>query len=325
MFERKGELRMATNEVRSCWQNCAGSDENSLLSDREIVTIDGMEDSVAPLDDFAVRIRQLITGFEACYHEADKEAQYIIRAIGAGRCPPRSSERPPQRKRELENARHVLSTWCDNPAAKGIDCELGGVRADTLLNLIGEPSPLKVWQVQRVVDRVSHALDPNHPYYNLALSMGDYGEPGACAAGDHYSGEASFLQRTRETLIHDTVDGRASKVSLAFAIDLLMPCGWDFAGSLVTILKTVGGDVHADRPLACCARNLRLSPLCPRLRTISNTLMLFWRGSTPADNTDDRILASLGTPTPVKHWLAASLDKTIRLHLDQPFSMDLFT
>jgi hypothetical protein len=34
-------------------------------------------------------------------------------------------------------------------------------------------------------------------------------------------------------------------------------------------------------------------------------------------------LASLGAVTPVKRWLAASLDKTIKLHLSLPFEIDL--
>jgi len=168
------------------------------------------------------------------------------------------------------------------------------------------------------VNRISHALDPSHPYRNLALHDGDCGEPGAGDAAD-----STFLQHTKEAIIHDTVDGRKSKVSLAFAIDLLMPCVWDFVGSFVTILKAVGGDLHPQRPLACCARNVRLSPLCGRLQTISDTLGVFWKDET-TENIDRSLLVSLGTPTPIKRWLAASLDKTIRLHLSQPFDMDLF-
>ncbi|MCU0916805.1 MAG: hypothetical protein MUC88_19940 [Planctomycetes bacterium] len=111
---------------------------------------------------------------------------------------------------------------------------------------------------------------------------------------------------------------------MAYAIDLLMPCGWDFTGCLATILRAIGGDLHPQRPLACCARNIKLSPLCERLQTIAATLDAFWRDQDTASDTDPRILASLGTPTPVKRWLAASLDKTIRLHVSQPFGMDLF-
>jgi hypothetical protein len=308
---------MATEGLRPCWQNCGGTDD-------EVLALDALEDSLAPLDEPTIRIRRLITGFEACYHEADKEAEFIAAAIGAGQCPERTDERPAPRRKELENARHILATSCEGLAITGLEPDVGGVRADELLRFIGEPSPLKRWQVARVADKISHALDPNHPYHNLALNVGDYGEPGTSTAEEHYEKDTTFLRWTRETIIHDTVDGRKSKVSLAFAIDLLMPCSWDFVGCLVTILKAIGGDLHPQRPLACCARNIRLNPLCERLRIISDTLRFFWENDAPAGNIDRRILAALGAPTPVKRWLAASLDKTIRLHLGQSFDIDLF-
>jgi hypothetical protein len=308
---------MTTREPRSCWQNCSGADDD------EVHLIDAMEDPLAPLDESTIQIRGLITLFEACYHEADREAEFIAAAIGAGNCPPRSNERPPQRTKELESARDILSAWCHNPTIRSLDRDVGGIRAQELSGFLGEPSPLKIWQATRVVNRISHALDPDHAYHNLALNVGPYGEPGAGTVGERYRDSLAFWQQTRETVIHDTVEGRESGVSLAFAIDLLMPCGWDFVESLATILKAIGGDLHPHRPMACCARNLRLSPLYDRLWTISNTLNAFWKGETAAGDIDRRLLTSLGASTPVKRWLAASLDKTIRLHLTQPFDMEL--
>jgi hypothetical protein len=308
---------MTTGEPRPCWQNCSGADDD------EVHLIDTMEDSLVPLDEGTIQIRRLITLFEACYHEADQEAEFTVAAIGAGYCSPRSNERPAQRKKELEDVRDILSTWCRNPAANAIDRDVGGIRAQELLGSLGEPNPLKVWQVERVVDRVRYALDPDHPYHNLALNVGDYGEPVTGNVGEHYRNSPAFWQQTRDTIIHDTVEGRASRISLAFAIDLLMPCGWDFVASLVTILKAIGGDLRPRRPLACCARNVQLSPLRGRLQIISSTLNVFWRGGKIAGDIDRRVLACLGEPTPVKRWLAASLDKTIRLHLTQPFDMEL--
>ncbi len=308
---------MNAGAARPCWQNCSGTDND------EVHLIDEMEDALGPLDEQTIQIRRLITLFEACYHEADQEAEFIAGAIGAGYCPPRSNERPPQRKMELESARDILSAWCRNPAIRGIDGDMGGIQPQEPVRSLGTPNSLKVWQVERVVDRVSHALDPNHPYHNLALNVEDHGEPGTGDAADYYQRDSALWRQTKETIIHDTVEGRASRISLAFAIDLLMPCGWDFVESLATILKAIGGDLHPDRPMACCARNVRRSPLCGRLWTISNALNVFWKDKTADGDTDQRILGSLGTPTPVKRWLAASLDKTIRLHLTQPFDMEL--
>jgi hypothetical protein len=308
---------MSDDAPRPCWQNCSETDDD------EVHLIDAMEDALGPLDEPTIQVRRLITLFEACYHEADQEAEFIAQAIGAGRSPPRSNERPPQRRRELESARDILSAWCRNPAIRSLDRDMGGIPARKLLHFLGEPNPLKIWQVERVADRVSHALDPKHPYHNLVLNVGPYGEPGPGDVGEPYEDDSIFLRQTRETILHDTVDGRDSRVSLAYAIDLLMPCGWDFAGSLATILKAIGGDVHPQQPMACCARNLRLSPLYNRLWMVSNTLNASWKGQTAGGDIDRRILTSLGASTPVKRWLAASLDKTIRLHLTQPFDLEL--
>lgn len=312
-----------SKSVRSCWSNCYGPDDNRFLNDRELQAIDALEDSISPLDDQTVAIRQLITRFEACYHEADKEAERIIKALCAGRCLKESNARPPKRKKELQNSRRILSRWCKNPTIKGMNLDVGGIPADELVGFIGKPTPLKVWQVERIVDKVSQALDPNRPYHRMALDLADSGEPGTYPAGKYYQDSSAFLEQTKRTIIHDTVDGRKSEVSLAMAIDLLMPCHWGFVGGVVIILKAISGDLHPDKPFACCARNIKLSPLCDRLKIISNTLGAFWKGKKTIKNVDRDILASLGKATPAKCWLAASLDKTIRLHLTLPFEIDL--
>lgn len=297
---------------RTCWQNCG------VQADPEMLDIDKMEDAIAPLDEQTVRIRELITRFESCYHQADKQAALIARAIGAGRCPEESKERPPERKKDLASSRLILSRWCENPSVRGMNINVGKIRADELLSYIGKTSPLKIWQVQRIVDKIGSALEPDRPYHNLALGLGDYGETGAKIAGEFYKNDAAFLERTKVAVIHDTVDGQKAKISLAMAIDLLMPCHWDFAGALVTILKAIGGELSPRRPYACCARNLRLSPLYDRLAIISNTFGTFWKDEKPGESIDPGILASLGRATDVKRWLAASMDKTMRLQLQAP-------
>ena len=143
------------DKLRSCWQNCAEE------ADEEILAIDKMVEAIEPLDEETTKIRGLITGMEMCYHEADIEAERIIKAIGSGRCPKESNERPPQRKKELENCRQILSRWCEDTTVRDIDSNVGGISAEKLLSYIGEASPLKVWQVERIVDKVTAALDPS--------------------------------------------------------------------------------------------------------------------------------------------------------------------
>ena len=317
---------MASKLNRACWINCFAPDDERFFDDHDIVLIDQMGDALSPLDENVKQLRQIITRFEACYHEADREAEYITESIGAGHCLEQSQQRPAGRQAELTHARDILTLWCDDPQAalENVSSPGGEFSAAHLCYALEQPTPLKIWQVQRVVDKVSQALDERHPYHFMALNVGEYGEETHESLDGPYQSDLGFLKETRETLIYDSVDGQASKVSLAYAIDLLQPCCWDFVGSLVTLLGAIGGDCHPQRPLACCARNIKRSPLCDRLNVISDTLHFFWKDDKTLEARDDRILASLGTSTPGKRWLAASLDKTIRLHLTLPWEMDLF-
>jgi hypothetical protein len=300
-------------ELREVWVNCIGPDDTSYLGDEELAIIDAMEDSIAPLDKETTGIRGLITRFESCYHEADKEAEHIVKAIGAGRRPAESNERPAKRKRELENCRDILRAWCDgeNNKVKGVN--VGVVSAEELFDFIGERTALKVWQVERIVDRVSQPLDPKRIYHTIYLDMRDYGVAEAEAPGEHYKEHSEFLKQTIETIILDTVDGSPGKISMALAIDLLQPCNWNFVNNVIVILKAVGGNIHPDKPFACCSRNLNLSPLRNRLKIISDTLRVYWKSKELQENADPGILTLLGKKADAKRWLAASLDKTIRL------------
>jgi hypothetical protein len=215
----------------------------------------------------------------------------------------------------LQNSHDILLAWCQDASAKCTDLEAGGIDARELIDLIGKQTSLKVWQVQRIVDKVSEALDPSCTYHRIAFDFGDYGEPGAVKAGDHYEDQRDFVARTKATLISDTHNGNKAQVSLAIAIDVLEPCCWNFVGNLAIILKAIGGDLNPDKPLALCQRNIKLSPLCDRLLVIANTLRAFCQGTAREDDVDNVVLSVLADKTPVKHWLTASLDKTIRSQL----------
>ena len=123
------------DDLRTCWQNCGALDDKRLLEDEEILAIDAMEDSIIPLDDNTVHKRGLITRFESCYHQADKEAEMIIQAIGSGQRPVESNERPPQRKRELQNSLDILLAWCEGESVKCADLDVSGIPAGKLCHL----------------------------------------------------------------------------------------------------------------------------------------------------------------------------------------------
>jgi len=98
------------------------------------------------------------------------------------------------------------------------------------------------------------------------------------------------------------------------AIDLFQPFNWNFVGNLVIILKAIDGNLRPDKPFAPCSLNSRLTPHRNRLRIIANTLKAFCQGREKTKDADSDILALLGAKTDQKLWLAASLNKTIKLH-----------
>jgi len=296
-------------KVRECWQNCG------VLDDKEIFSIDVMEDAIAPLDETTVQIRWRITRFEGCYHQADKEAEMIIRAIGSEQLPAESNERPPQRKQELQNAHDILSAWCRDEIETCKDLCVGPIPADQLLKALGQSTDLKRWQTQRMIEQLKQALDRSNSYHPMALDVDGYGQPIELKAEEYYKDHLDFLNLTNAAMIHYTLDGEDSEMSLGMAIDLLRPCNWNFVGNFLILLKAVNGDLHPKEAFAPCSLNARLTPLRDRLKIISNTLSTFWKDQKVSHEIDDELLKSLGTITPQKRWLAASLDKTIREHL----------
>lgn len=302
-----------SDKLRPCWQNCGALDDKFLLADKELLAIDTMEDSIAPLGARTVAIRQLITRFESCYHEADRQAELIVKAIGSGQAPKESGERPPQRKRELQNSHDILSAWLQGDSEKCKALDVGGIPADKLVSYLGEPSDLKIWQVERVIEKLKQTLDPANPYYVMTFDSAEAGGPGAVKDDNHYKDQSRFFDQTTTTMINYTLDSEKSQMSLAMAIDLLRPCNWNFVGNLVILLKAIGGDLHPDKPFAPCSLNGKLTPLRGRLKIIANTLKRFCEGKDQAKEVDGNILTVLGDKTGEKLWLAASLDKTIRL------------
>jgi len=293
------------------WQACG------IEVDAEVLEIDRMEDAIAPLNEQTRQISALITAFSSCYHEADKEAERIIQAIGSGEPPPEEKDRPPERKRELQNSLDILLAWCEGESERCSALDVGGIRADELVAYLGEPSPLKIWQAQRLIDKIRQALDQSPCYHNMALEIDGYGQPIEIKAEEHYKDHLDFLNQTTAAVIDCTLDGEKCEwMSLALGIDMFRPCNWNYVGNFVIILKAIAGDLHPDKPFAPCCLNKKLTPLRDRLRVISHTLKTFCEGREVDKDADGDILALLGPKTKQKHWLAASLDKMIRMQQD---------
>lgn len=312
-----------TASCRSWWRNCA------LEADSEILAIDRMEDHIAPLDPNVAKIRELISSLELCHHKAERWVENIIKAIGAGETRNGLGTRSPGREHPAErvwqHACAALSAWCAGCPSTKVDLLINAVPASQLLACLGERSPLKEWQVQRVVEKIREDIhfpqscdDPTAQYVWILLSGGDYEAAYRSDCPEYYKEHEDFWLTTVRTIIRDTENGDEAELSLGLAIDMLMPCHWRFVGNLQIVLEAIGGRLNPEKPFAACGRNITLVPIRRRMEIVSNTLKVFCGDPESNQELDNDLLALLGEPTEAKRWLATSLDKTIRLQLDPP-------
>ena len=318
---------------RSWWRNCA------LAADSEILAIDRLEDEISPLVPGVSRTRELISTLELCHHKAERWVANIVSAIASGDTDkglgtrPACATHPVERTWEIACA--VLSGWCAGWPVSSVDHSVGNRPARELLGRLGPRSPLKEWQVHRIVERTREFIGwPNSQheavggYVPLLEAGGEYESGQRTDCPEQYREHADFWHQTVQTRILDTDLGDQHSVygdlgygeqtvlSLAAAIDMLWPCNWNFVQNLEIVLGVIGGDPTPRRAFAFCARNIKLSPVRERMKTVSHTLQVFCQGQPPDDGVDAELLASLGEPSMQRRWLAASLDKTIRLQMD---------
>ncbi len=308
---------------RSWWRNCA------LEADSEVLDIDRIEDDIAPIAPNVSRIRELISSLELCHHKAERWVHNIIEAIGAGETQKGLGTRSPGQQHSAEkvwlNACAALSAWCAGCVSTKIDLSIDTVPASQLLACLGERSPLKEWQVQRVIEKIRSSIhwpqsldDPTAQYVWILLSGGEYELAYRNECPEHYKEHEDFWLKTVRTIVHDSESGHQAELSLGLAIDMLMPCHWRFVTNLQIVLEAIGGKLNLDKPFAACGRNITLVPIRRRMEIVSNTLKVFCGDRELNQEVDRDLLALLGEPTEVKRWLAASLDKTIRLQLSPP-------
>ncbi len=290
-----------------------------------------MEDSLGSLSENVSKVRELISTFELCHHKAERWIRNIVEAIGQGQTTKglgtRSSGQSHPAEKVWQSAITVLSAWCEGRSNGLANLSIGTVPARRLLAGLGDRSPLKEWQVRRVIRKIQSVRDwaqtPEQPatqYDWLLLGGGEYelAYRNACPAA--YKDHEDFWLTTVRTIIHDTADGKDAELSLGLAIDMLWPCHWDFVANLAIVLDAIGGQLRPQKPFAACGRNITWVPNQERLQTICNTLRSFC-GELKTGKSDRGMTELLGKPTLEKRWLAASLEKTIRLQVDPPHEM----
>jgi hypothetical protein len=301
--------------TRDWWNNCGIDPE----ADSEIRAINRLEDRIRPIAPNLSKIRALIGTLEMCHHKAEKWVANIIAAIATGETSKGLGTRTPGPLHPTElvsqNACGALSAWVAGCPSTSINLVIDTVPASTMLACLGERSPLKEWQVQRVIEKIRSwtrwpwsEQDPSAQYAWLSC--------GQQACPDHYKEHEDFWRQTVQTFPFEGLQGLdGGGFSLGLAIDLLWTCHWNFVENLQIVLEVIGGNHQPKKPFAACVWNITLSPIRPRMEVVSNTLKVFCGESGSGKEIDPNVLSLLGELTQEKKWLAASLGKTIRLQL----------
>ncbi len=312
-----------TAGCRSRWRNCA------VEADSEILEIDRLEDQIAPLSPDVSGVRDLISGLELCHHKAERWVDNIIEAISLGETRKGLGTRRPDQSHPAEQVWQsvctCLSAWCAGCPAASVELCVGAVSASRLFAGLGDHCALKEWQVHRVIEKVRSLIrwpfssdEPAAQYTYILFAGGEYESFYRSDCPERYKEHEDFWLATVRTMIHDTENGSEAALSLGLAIDMLWPCHWRFVENLQIILEAIGGRLKPDEPFAACGRNITLLPIRGRMEIFSRTLRAFCGHPETDGEVDRRVVSQLGQPTAAKRWLAASLDKTIRLQLDPP-------
>jgi hypothetical protein len=250
------------------------------------------------------RIQGLISHLELCHHKAERRVNLIVQAIGEGRTSKGYQAREPEQKhpatRMWRNAIDILSAWVTGDASAVAALDVGRYSGKELVALLGQPTALKEWQVQRAIEKLkaSSRMYPGAEYHEIVEHP------------EQYDDCQEFRNETMQTIIRDTRDGERAEISLAAVIDHLEVCNWNFAENLVILLNGINGNLTPPQPFAAHGRNVRLNSIRGRMLVIANTLAAF-RGRVREGEIDQSMLDVLGDRTAEKEALATALEEKI--------------
>ena len=314
------------NQTTHWWRNCAG------VPDAETEALERAEGELAPIPEHVRQTRELISGLEMCHLKAERWVEHIIDAIGTGRPKGGLGSRREGQRHPVENvwqaACDVISAWCEGRPERVADLNVDEKASAELLAVLGSRTELKQWQVRRVEERIRSFIGWPRSERVAESRYVSLMEDGTALRSDcpaEYRDVETFWRTTVQTIVRDERPAEPEEamlylahadLSLAIAIDMLMPCNWNFVENLHTLLAAIGGQLELRAPFAACARNARRAPVRPRMIELCRALHAYGSGVDNPTPLVREIGPRLGSITPARNWLVNSLAKTIRLQLD---------
>ncbi len=302
-------------DLRQWWNNVVQE------PDEEILAIDKLEDNLefptTQVKKLAYDIRKAIGRLEGCHFKVKRYINRIIYAIRNNHFPPSNRSESAQLNKEWvkkwESVLEYLENWSGLELEKSPDNQefINGVKTEEIIELLGEKTFLKEWQVNFIIENLRELL------------------------------ELWFTEQTpsnkthmQQKIINKKIQIKYEKLNTEFwekMCKLAIPVGdidhlvtfqellntWDyivcisnpnFMNDLLAILGAVGEKgtyVHQ----TC---GFYLDSLKVFIRSLSIKLKRYLEEDINQISNDNDLSELFGEKAPINHWLAFSLEKTIR-------------
>ena len=302
-------------DLRQWWNNVAQE------PDKEILAIDKLEDDLEfpSIQDkkLTYDIRQAIGGLEGCHFKVEHRINRIIYAIRNNHFPQSNQRESAQLNkdwvRKWEIILNYLEDWSSlNPNTSSKKQEfINGVKTEKINELLGEKTILKTWQVNFIIDSIRELLElwfikqdsSNKKWAQQTITNKEI-------QMKYEKLNPEFWEKTSELNIPiKEINHLISLPELMNTYEYIVCISNpNFMNDLLSILGVIGG--KATYIHQTCA--FYLDSLKEFVGSFLTILQKFLEKSNYEISSDNELMDLFGEKTPIKHWLVASLEKTIR-------------
>ncbi|MHA1988206.1 MAG: hypothetical protein ACW98D_16345 [Promethearchaeota archaeon] len=302
-------------DLRRWWNNVAQE------PDEEILVIDKLEDELEfnsnQDKNLAYAIREAIGGLEGCHFKVEHRINRIIYAIRNSHFPQSNQRESVQLNegwyRKWDLILNYLEKWSslnlETPSSK--QEFINGINSEEINEILGEKTTLKAFQVNFVIESIHELL--KLWFMKQASSNKKWEEQTIIIKEIQIKYEKKnpgFWEKTSNLFI--PIKEKNHLVSISELLDtyeyIVCISNPNFMNDLLSILGAIGGNdkfVHNT-----CA--FYLDSLKEFVGSLSTKLKKFLKEYNNEISENDEIMELFGEKTPIKFWLVASLDKTIK-------------
>jgi len=306
---------LISKRLRKHWINVTDEPDASILE------IDRLEDALKFQNteerEKIYVIRQAITGFEFCHHKALHRLYMLIRSIGRLEYHNKKSSKEEKINnddvKQWMNAYKILEAWINNDMHSVQNISFFEMTALDLVSHLGVHSPLKEWQVNRLLEKMFYE------FLNFDEHEGEYRYfEGGEQKFQENNEELEFYRQTVNVKLDDLSNDLLGAMNLGKLIDLQFLCNWNYKLNLLSILQVINGRIDSSKNIVICSLLFDKHPDFNEFLCVKKSLRAYWdedyRNTLSLQNcgtVDSIIRQELGVKNSIKIWLVRSLEKTL--------------